>query len=136
MSFDFEEARRSLDIAEVASRYTALNRNKQGSCPICGGTDRFYIINAELCGCRKCPNSISTKNKTWDAISLVAQIENLSMGEALTLLMGQGPPARLTRTAPSAPTPLTDAEWQASARKVVEASKTTLLGTAGRPGRD
>lgn len=136
LSSDFEFARRAFDIAEVARCYTTLNRSGQGPCPICGGRDRFYILNSTRCGCRKCPNPISAGDKTWDAVGLVAEIEQISMRDALNRLTVQSPVIQAKHVIPSPPSPLTDMEWQARARKIVENSTSAILGPSGLRGRE
>jgi DNA primase len=88
---DFKSAKERLDLVDVASKYVELHKSWKelcGPCPKCGGQDRFHIYaDRSDCHCRKC-------GKTWDAISLYADMENMSMYEAAKALTGIIEPAR------------------------------------------
>lgn len=80
---DFQAIRESIDLTEIAGRYTTLNRYLQGPCPLCGGRDRFYIHNGgQRWGCRRC------NEKGGDVIDLVALCHKMSKGEAARWLTG------------------------------------------------
>jgi putative DNA primase/helicase len=106
---------------------------KSGSCPICGGNDRFTYDNKRGRGdwvCRKCN---SGDPKAGDGFELICKVAGMSFRELMIELAG-GPlaEARHCRGRPAAPAPgrKVDPEW---ARKRLDSmwDRATLLGTDG-----
>ena len=106
---------------------------KSGSCPICGGNDRFTYDNKRGRGdwvCRKCNNG---DPKAGDGFELICKVTGMSFRELMIELEG-GPlaDARHCRAQPAAPAPgrKVDPEW---ARKRLDSmwDRATLLGSDG-----
>jgi hypothetical protein len=74
---------------ELARRKISLNgrgREREGPCPICGGTDRFSInTQKQVWNCRSC-------GKGGDAIDLVRHLDGIDFIAACTTLAGEPPP--------------------------------------------
>jgi putative DNA primase/helicase len=110
---------------------------KSGSCPICGGNDRFTYDNKRGRGdwvCRKCNNG---DPKAGDGFELICKVTGMSFRELMIELEG-GPlaEARHCRGRPAAPAAgrKVDPEW---ARKRLDSmwDRATLLGTDGLVSR-
>jgi phage/plasmid primase-like uncharacterized protein len=81
---------------EVARRGLRLvgRHERKGSCPICGGTDRFAInTKKQVWNCRGCV-------KGGDVIALVQHLDGYSFADAIMKLIGDAPRS-LIRPAPS-----------------------------------
>ncbi len=98
MSVNFQALRDSIDLTEIARRYTTLNRYLQGPCPLCGGRDRFYIHKGgQRWGCRRC------NGKGGDVVDLVSLCERISKVEAAKMLTGDQFVTSSTPARPAAP---------------------------------
>lgn len=90
----FVDRARGSKVYEVCfDRYSNLKLKKSsegwaGECPKCGGEDRFGINTKEnVWVCRGC-------SKGGDAIAMVMNAEGLSFIDAVTEIVGEGPPGR------------------------------------------
>lgn len=107
------------DLVEVASRFTTLNRSLNGPCPVCGGTDRFYIHRGKKAwGCRGCTD------RADDVVGLVSKVMRVSPKEAVEYLGGKLdklPPPRPVPVQPkkNAPGVWTEDKWQLSAMRTI-----------------
>ena len=124
LSLDFAGVRDRFDLVEVAGRYTVLNRNLNGACPLCNaGRDRFFIRRDRVhWGCRVC-------ERKGDVLDLVAGVENVSLTEAAARLMGQDfhtakpvvrPDRQLNRAV------WKDPAWQRKARQIITSGTQAL----------
>ncbi len=83
MSIDFQAVRDAVNLEELVSRYTSLSRSKNGPCPQCGGSDRFYIHSGgKRCGCRNC-------DLRGDAVDFMSRVENISKQKAASRLLSE-----------------------------------------------
>jgi hypothetical protein len=64
---------------------TTLNKYNQGPCPICGGTDRFYVRYENLAICSPGDGHCGFKG---DQIALIAKVHSISLLEAAEHLAG------------------------------------------------
>lgn len=88
---------RSVPIAEAVAAYTSDLRRQGldlvGSCPVCGGHDRFAVhTRRNVFNCREC-------EKGGDPIALVRHVEGVGFVQAVGLLLGgvSAPPSRPQR---------------------------------------
>ncbi len=87
---------------------TTLNKSNQGPCPICGGTDRFYLHKGgDRCGCREC-------GFQGDQIDLWAKVQNLSRVQAAMQL------ARASATSFQKPVRVYSSQRKASLKTIQE----------------
>lgn len=115
----------SVDLAEIAGRFTVLNKSLQGRCPICkDGDDRFYIHKKGFWACRKC------HEQPGDVIKLIQLVLGYSFADALAYL-GHKP-----MSLPSAKRPVelgawTDDMWQVKMREYTRACCARYQGSDG-----
>ena len=133
---DFDRVKGSVDLREVVLRYTTLDRGGHGPCPLCGGSDRFYIHKGgDRCGCRGC-------NFQGDVIELVHKVEGVNRAEAAKMLGGKQLPGgdhergRSSRIIPALkkepePSAWLDEAWQTRARQIVERAEARLIDSPG-----
>lgn len=81
--FDLAKARTNLK--DVVLGLTTLNKYNQGPCPICGGTDRFYVRYENLAICSPGDGHCGFKG---DQIALIAKVHSISLLEAAEHLAG------------------------------------------------
>ncbi|SAK57549.1 Zinc-binding domain of primase-helicase [Caballeronia temeraria] len=107
---------------------------KSGSCPICGGNDRFTYDNKRGRGdwvCRKCNNG---DPKAGDGFELICKVAGMSFRELMLELEGgslaEARQCRAQQAAAPAPGRKVDPEW---ARKRLESmwDRATLIGSDG-----
>jgi CHC2 zinc finger len=88
-SFEIEKARAVPIEAELARRGIQLQGRgpeREGPCPVCGGTDRFSInTKKQVWNCRGC-------GKGGDVIDLAMHIDRLDFPEAIETLAGNSAP--------------------------------------------
>jgi DNA primase len=98
-SHELIERARSVDILSVAAHYGARLRKAgggefAGSCPLCGGTDRFAVnVRKNIWNCRGC-------GKGGDVIELVRHLSGCDLTEAIERLTGENWPVPQFAAAP------------------------------------
>lgn len=131
----------STDIRELAKQRVELVKTGlefKGPCPLCGGTDRFYV-SQDYFGCRKCPQP-----KTRGAIRFVQWVDRCGFRDAVDALAGSRfvEAQEKRRPVASAITRAKEydwrqASWQYKATASWQQAHDTLLNSpAGQPGRD
>lgn len=85
ITIDTEGLKKSVDLRELASRYTELRRESArelaGPCPKCGGNDRFHVA-ADFFFCRQC------HPKRGDVFELLQWRHGVSFKKAASMLGG------------------------------------------------
>ena len=100
--------------SEISRRGMQLRRAGReliGSCPVCGGTDRFGVnLTKQIWNCRGC-------GKGGDVIDLVQHIDGVGFSAAIETLTGRrSHPAAPVHTTPCAPSGDSDAYERAHKR--------------------
>ena len=134
---DFDRVKSSVDLREVVLRYTTLDRGGHGPCPLCGGSDRFYIHKGgDRCGCRGC-------DFQGDVIELVHKVEGVNRAEAAKMLGGKqlpggnhergrsSPVIPVLKKEPAEPPAWRGDAWQTRARQIVERAEARLIDSPG-----
>ena len=145
-SIDLSALKLQIDLLSLASAHTSLRRVASsgggewaGACPFCGGRDRFrvqpYARPEPRWLCRHCTDgkwqdAIAFGQRLYPHFSFREVCERLSGGR-LTLRSAQPRPQPAVTPA-YAPPP---AEWQQTARRVIEQAQETLWSHAGRAAR-
>lgn len=142
---DTEAIKQAIDLVAFAERYTTLQQISRvgeyaGSCPNCGGTDRFHIKDNRFY-CRQC------YPRGGDVIDLVQLIEKVSFREACQILATELPffserlsgspshPEKPQQSVGATPSEQTTAFFE-SGRKTVTATSRRLFGAEGETGRE
>ncbi len=129
--FDLAKARTNLK--DVVLGLTTLNKYNQGPCPICGGTDRFYVRYENLAICSPGDGHCGFKG---DQIALIAKVHSISLLEAAEHLAGVSRkelPKTVRVHAPQKKAPAKivrewqSESWQSEARAIIEAGVSRLL---------
>ncbi len=129
--FDLAKAR--TNIKDVVSEFTTLNKLNQGPCPICGGTDRFYVRYENLAICSPGDGHCGFKG---DQIAWYAKYHSISLLEAAEHLAGvsaKEAPKTVRVHAPQTKAPAkivrewVSESWQSDARAIIEAGASRLL---------
>jgi DNA primase len=140
VTVDTRELRARVDLLDLAGGDTQLRKVAStrggefaGSCPFCGGRDRFRVQPDQgLWWCRQC----SSGDRWEDAIAYVMRRDGSTFVEACTTLGATNdspaPAPRLARARAPLPVDLEPtAEWRASALAVVEACEAVLWSDDG-----
>lgn len=129
----FELAKARTNIKDVVSGLTTLNKLNQGPCPICGGTDRFYVRYENLAICSPGDGHCGFKG---DQIAWYAKYHSISLLEAAEHLAGvsaKEAPKTVRVHAPQKKAPAKivhewqSESWQSDARAIIEAGASRLL---------
>ena len=129
-----KERAKSIDMIELASRYTELRREssheQSGPCPRCNGTKRFHV-QPERWFCRDC-------HPAWgDAIEFIRWMESCTFDEALTRLTDGSAPAPVKVASPTVePTPEQADQWKRKARAMLADAQERLYKPEGKAGLD
>lgn len=123
---DVTDLKTRFDLREVAAQYTTLRKHAAGElcgpCPVCGGTDRFYV-SRDLWGCRHCQTG-------GDVFSFLQHATRCTFPEAIEMLAGSSLPA----ATPRAPEPKQERQsitWTLSATASLARCQAALPGSAG-----
>jgi hypothetical protein len=111
-TIDTDAIKQSIDLRTIAGRDVQLRKHTArelcGPCPVCGGTDRFFVA-ADYWGCRHCQTG-------GDAIAYMQFAHHVNFQEAVAML---APNAMPTISQPRQPattrTPTQSPEWIARA---------------------
>ena len=104
--FELQQLAESIDLVEVVRSKVSLTKSLNGSCPKCGGHDRFYILKSHRhFGCRQC----SFKG---DVIDFVAGAFNLSLPEAISFLTNGAERQQLKPTKTVVKQPNANTNWR------------------------
>ena len=135
-----EAVKQAIDLVEFAQRYTQLRQiSRQGEfagpCPRCGGEDRFHV-KGDRFFCRQC------FPRGGDVIDLVQLLHGVDFREACRRLGADAPTAEGRRIAMSPIRPVsersapeTDATFQQSAQRTLQATARRLASVQGREGQ-
>jgi hypothetical protein len=123
----FDQAKARSDCREVVLGLTTLNKSNQGPCPLCGGSDRFYLhTGGDRCGCRVC-------GFQGDQIDLLAKVQGVSRVQAAEHLAGAKSLPKTVRVhAPQKKAPpkivreWVSESWQSEARTIIEAGESRI----------
>lgn len=135
-TIDTEQIKQSIDLCELAARYTELRKETPselaGPCPKCGGDDRFHCT-AEWFMCRQC------HAKRGDAIEFFMWLNGVDFKSAVAMMTNTpAPTAQPAKRTPKRPE-AQPAEWQQRAMARVNEAHRRLLDDTDRDaqaGRD
>jgi len=138
---EIRELKSSIDLRVLAAGYTELQgtREQFGSCPRCGGKDRFHV-QADKFFCRICypPEVHRGNHDVFDFLIFIGEAENFrSAVEFLLQLKGKTPlPPVRQKVAEDRKLQYLSKEWQDIACRFSERAQELLFSEYGAKGRE
>jgi DNA primase len=128
-----------VDLRAVASQFVELRgtREQYGSCPRCGGEDRFHVQRDQFF-CRQCrpPEAGQGKHDVYDFAQFVGLAQEFREAYRVVAAWAQALPSPVRPVStPAAPVVYTSPTWQTRAQQEVERCVQRLFSPKGEAGQ-